>query len=93
MAKAKNNDKEKTETIETKQSEPQKEKPEIVENKKANTVKQADDIIYFQAKKALSKAEHEQLSQKVRFENEQTGLNIVLVPHSVDLKVGAGDGK
>ncbi|NBI31034.1 hypothetical protein ERL59_18970 [Chengkuizengella sp. YPA3-1-1] len=65
----------------------------MVENKKANVIVQRNDTIYFQAKKALTQSEHEQLSQKVRLENEQTGLNIVLVPHSVDLRVGVGDDK
>jgi hypothetical protein len=52
--------------------------PEAVE------VKQADGVIYLKATRPLTVKEHEDLSQKLKFEMEKTGLNIVLVPFTLD---------
>ncbi|OIJ12661.1 hypothetical protein BKP37_12730 [Anaerobacillus alkalilacustris] len=44
-----------------------------------------EDAIFFRATKPLSTQEHEQLSEKIRYENEKTGLDIVLVPFSCEV--------
>ncbi|WP_408626407.1 hypothetical protein [Alkaliphilus metalliredigens] len=53
--------------------------------KKAEKILEKDGVIYFKATKPLTKQEHEQLSDKVRYESEKTELKIVLVPFSCDL--------
>lgn len=50
----------------------------------ATEIKQADGVIYLKANRPLTVREHEELSQKLRFEMGQTGLNIVLVPFTLD---------
>ena len=56
--------------------------PEAVE------IKQAEGVIYFKAIRPLTVKEHEDLSYKLRYEEENTGLKIVLVPFSLDLAEG-----
>lgn len=48
--------------------------PEAVE------VKHAEGVILLKATRPLTAKEHEELSQKLRYEEENTGLKIVLVP-------------
>ena len=43
-------------------------------------VKRTDEIIYFKANRGLTTEEHVALSEKLRFEEESTGLKIILVP-------------
>ncbi|AFQ46268.1 hypothetical protein [Desulfosporosinus meridiei] len=52
--------------------------PEAVE------VKQTEGVLYLKATRPLTVREHEELSQKLRYEMEKTGLTIVLVPFSLD---------
>ncbi|MFD3271514.1 hypothetical protein ACE3MS_15450 [Paenibacillus dendritiformis] len=46
-----------------------------------------DGVIYFHAKRVMTTSEHEQLSEKIRYEMRETGLKIVLVPFSVNAAV------
>lgn len=41
-------------------------------------------VLVWRATRPLSEAEHQQLSQKLRYESEQSGARIVLVPFSVE---------
>lgn len=45
-----------------------------------------ETVIIFKATRPLTEAEHEQLSQKVRYENEKSGVKVVLMPYAC--KVG-----
>lgn len=55
------------------------------ENELVEKVTEKEDVIIFRAKKKLTNDEHKQLSEKVRFENEKTGLKIVLMPSSCEV--------
>ena len=44
-----------------------------------------EEVVIFRAKKKLTTDEHKQLSEKVRFENEKSGLKIVLMPSSCEV--------
>jgi|GEM_PF-2343411 len=46
-------------------------------------------VLVWRATRPLSEAEHEQLSEKLRYESEQSGARIVLVPFSVEWGVDA----
>jgi hypothetical protein len=59
-----------------------KQTPEAVE------IKQADGVIFMKATRPLTTQEHEELSKKLRYEAENTGLEIVLVPFSVEVTEG-----
>ncbi|MFT9496613.1 hypothetical protein [Anaerosolibacter sp.] len=50
--------------------------------------KESEQVVIWKATRPLTVKEHEEISQKLRYEAEQTGLKIVLVPFSVDLTVG-----
>lgn len=45
-------------------------------------------VLLFKANRPLTVQEHEELSQKLRHEEENTGLKIVLVPFSLDVVDG-----
>lgn len=45
-------------------------------------------VLIFKANRPLTVQEHEELSQKLRYEEENTGLKIVLVPFSLDVVDG-----
>jgi len=47
-----------------------------------------ETILLWKANRPLSQAEHEQLSEKLRFEQAKSGVKIVLVPFSVDAEAG-----
>jgi hypothetical protein len=47
-----------------------------------------ETILVFRALKALTDVEHEQLSGKIRFEEERSGVKIVLMPYSCDFESG-----
>lgn len=44
-----------------------------------------ETVVLWKATRPMNSAEHEQLSQKLRFESEQCGVKVVLVPFSVDV--------
>jgi len=44
-------------------------------------------VIVWQANRPLSEEEHEQLSNKLRFEQAQSGINIMLLPYTVKAAV------
>lgn len=54
----------------------------------ADEIKRADGVIFMKATRPLTVQEHKDLSEKLRFETEKTGLKIVLVPFSLDLVDG-----
>jgi hypothetical protein len=64
-------------------------------NRKANSkvqqlekvVNDKETIIVFRALKKLTDIEHEQLSGKIRFEEEKSGVKIVLMPYSCEFVV------
>jgi hypothetical protein len=47
-----------------------------------------DGTVFFKAKRPLTEDEHKLLSNWIRHESKKSGVNIVLVPFSVDLEVG-----
>lgn len=49
-------------------------------------VKETSDTLVVQAKRPLTETELEMLSNKLRFEHEATGIKIILLPYSVELK-------
>ncbi|NTZ20929.1 hypothetical protein EXW96_26440 [Paenibacillus sp. JMULE4] len=56
------------------------------------TTKTEETVLIWQAKQPLSETEHEQLSNKLRFEQEKSGIKIVLVPFAVNAAVDDGLG-
>lgn len=46
----------------------------------------ADKVLVVQANKPLTKSEFDLLSDLVKAEQEKTGVKVVLLPHSADLK-------
>lgn len=48
-------------------------------------------VLVFKATRPLSETEHAQLADKVRQENEATGVKIVFMPYSCEL--GGGDAE
>ncbi|MDP4158388.1 MAG: hypothetical protein Q8911_01310 [Bacillota bacterium] len=44
-----------------------------------------ETIIVFKATRPLTESEHEQLSQKVRYENEKSGVKVVLMPYTCEV--------
>ncbi|WP_416149499.1 hypothetical protein ACM26V_00420 [Salipaludibacillus sp. HK11] len=52
-------------------------------------VSEEKGIIFFKAKKKLTDTEHKNLSKKIRQEMKETGLEIVLVPFSVEHEISA----
>ncbi len=62
----------------------------------AEQIASNETIVLWKAKTPLTDTEHEQLSQKLRSEQEQSGVKIVLVPYSVDTELvedQSGDGE
>jgi hypothetical protein len=51
-------------------------------------LKEQDGVVYFKAIRPLTLEEHQQLSDKLRYEAEKSGLNIVLVPASAAIDKG-----
>ena len=45
-------------------------------------------VLLLKATRPLTVQEHQELSQKLRYEEEQTGLKIVLVPFTLDVVPG-----
>lgn len=45
-------------------------------------------VIVWKATRPLTVKEHESISAKLRAEAKATGLNILFVPHSVEMEVG-----
>ncbi|WP_207383535.1 hypothetical protein [Paenibacillus solani] len=55
---------------------------------KAEEVKVGEEVlVIWKANRPLSITEHEQLSEKIRFESEHSGARIVLAPFSVEVSV------
>jgi hypothetical protein len=52
-------------------------------------LKEQDGVVYFKAIRPLTLEEHQQLSDKLRYEAEKSGLNIVLIPSSAAINEGA----
>lgn len=46
-----------------------------------------DSIVLWKATRPLTQDEHEQLSQKLRHEQEQSGVKVILVPFSVEVEI------
>lgn len=55
-------------------------------NDEVEVVKETTEkTIVYQAKRQLTFDEHIELSKRLRFEEEQSGVKIILLPHSVKL--------
>lgn len=62
---------------------------EVEEIKKEDLSSGPDQsVLLLKANRPLTVQEHEELSQKLRYEEENTGLKIVLVPFSLDIVDG-----
>ncbi|QMV43736.1 hypothetical protein [Cohnella cholangitidis] len=48
-------------------------------------------VVVWKATRPLTVQEHEELSEKLRFEEKETGLEIILVPFSVEPSVSTGE--
>jgi len=46
----------------------------------------ANKVLVFKAKRPLTEEEHKQLSEKLRFEEEKSGVKIVLMPFSCEME-------
>jgi protein tyrosine phosphatase (PTP) superfamily phosphohydrolase (DUF442 family) len=55
-------------------------------------VAQKGETVFFRVKRPMTEEEHNLLSDRVRFEAEKSGLNIVLVPYTCDVEFEASDG-
>jgi hypothetical protein len=51
-------------------------------------IKKTGDTLYLKANRSLTVEEHIALSEKLSFEEEKTGLKIVLIPNSLDVSDG-----
>lgn len=58
---------------------------------KAVKLKEQDGVVYIKAIYKLTDEEHRQLSDKLRYEAEKSGLNIVLIPSSAALTNEKGE--
>lgn len=58
---------------------------------KVAKLKEENGVVYFKAIYPLSLEQHEQLSDKLRYEAEKSGLNIVLIPASAALTNEKGE--
>lgn len=54
-------------------------------------LKEQDDVIYFKCIYKLTEEQHQQLSDKLRYEAEKSGKNIILLPSSVALTNAKGE--
>lgn len=54
----------------------------------ATEIKQAEGVIFMQANRPLTVHEHKELSEKLSFEEEKSGLKIILVPFSLEVLDG-----
>ena len=54
-------------------------------------LKEVDDVIYFKAIFKLTEEQHQQLSDKLRYEAEKSGKNIILVPSSAAISNAKGE--
>lgn len=52
-----------------------------------------EGVLVVKANRMLSTLEHKQLSEKLRYENEKSGVKLVLLPFSCDPVEGENDGK
>lgn len=48
------------------------------------TIQTATPVLVWKATSPLTEQQHEELSRKLRHEQEHTGIEMVLIPHSVD---------
>ena len=55
-------------------------------------MKETEKIVVFKASKPLKPYEHKELSERIRFENENSGIKVVLAPFLVD-EVEIKEGK
>lgn len=64
-----------------------KKKTETKEKEMAELVGEttADKVLVFKASRPLTEEEHKQLSEKLRFEEEKSGVKIVLMPFSCEM--------
>ena len=54
-------------------------------------IKEDDGMIYFKAVAKLTEEQHQQLSDKLRYEAEKSGKNIILIPSSAALTTAKGE--
>jgi hypothetical protein len=54
-------------------------------------LKEQDDVIYVKVIAKLTEEQHQQLSDKLRYEAEKSGKNIILLPSSVALTNAKGE--
>jgi hypothetical protein len=54
-------------------------------------LKEQDDVIYVKVIAKLTEEQHQQLSDKLRYEAEKSGKNIILLPSSVALTNTKGE--
>ena len=54
-------------------------------------LKEQDDVIFVKAIFKLTDEQHQQLSDKLRYEAEKSGKNIILLPSSVALTNAKGE--
>jgi hypothetical protein len=63
-------------------------------NEKADLIGQVsirpDQVMIWKAKRQMTEVEHKQLSEKLRIEEAETGVKIMLVPFSCEAEVADG---
>jgi len=70
---------------------PRKEKPAAEQVAGLDLANGSDQtVLVWKATRPMTEAEHQSLSAKLRYEARQTGLNIVLIPYSVEESIDNG---
>lgn len=50
----------------------------------ADIIQETETMVIFKVKSTLTQQQHEALAERIRYENEKSGLTIILVPASID---------
>lgn len=59
-------------------------KKKISKPTEAEIVKETETIVIFKAKKSLTQQQHEALADRIRFENKESGIKIILAPNGIE---------
>jgi len=61
------------------------------QREKVVRLKEQDDVVYVKAIYKLTEEQHKQMSDKLRYEAEKSGKNIILLPSSAALTSAKGE--
>lgn len=63
-------------------------KGKVAAAEKIATVQAAVPVVIWRVNRPLNEDQHAELARKLRVEQEKTGVEIMLVPNSVDIEIG-----